>query len=256
MAFHRSSELHSQLSGNDAIRLLEIIHQSTSCEDKKDFISLFPALRELLPFDFGVAILGARHKRKFTPSGVIDLGFPEAFSREYASRNYLQKDLLVKECFESRHLRYWPRDWDRLRQKKEIISLCLDHHMRFGYIHGASSNVPRRNQSLFSFSGTSLKHDARMAAILELAIPHLHAVFCHVLTNERSHAETITLSPREKEVLNWLQRGKSSWEISVILAISERTVIYHVTNIMRKLDARNRPQAVAIAIRLGLIDLD
>jgi DNA-binding CsgD family transcriptional regulator len=50
--------------------------------------------------------------------------------------------------------------------------------------------------------------------------------------------------------------GKSSWEISVILSISERTATHHVTNIMRKLDARKRAQAVAIAIRLGLIDLD
>ena len=256
MAIYRSSELHSVLSGNDAIRLLEIIHQSCCCEDNNDFISLFPGLRELLPFDLGVAILGTRNNREFTPSGVIDLGLPEDFSREYASWNFLQKDLLVKECLESRHLQYWPRDWHRLRQKKEIISLCLDHHMQFGYIHGTGSNVPGRYQSLFSFSGRSLKHDARMAAILEIVIPHLHAAFCHFQTDKRPHAETIMLSPREKEVLNWLQRGKSSWEISVILDISERTVNYHVTNLMRKLDATNRPQVVAIAIRLGLIDLD
>jgi DNA-binding CsgD family transcriptional regulator len=65
----------------------------------------------------------------------------------------------------------------------------------------------------------------------------------------------INLSAREKEVLNWLKHGKSSWDISVILDISESTANYHVYNIMRKLAAVNRPQAVAVAVRLGLIDI-
>jgi DNA-binding CsgD family transcriptional regulator len=64
------------------------------------------------------------------------------------------------------------------------------------------------------------------------------------------------LSDREKEVLNWLKQGKSSWEISVIFGISERTVNYHIYNIMEKLQTTNRAQAVAVATRLGLIDLD
>jgi DNA-binding CsgD family transcriptional regulator len=65
----------------------------------------------------------------------------------------------------------------------------------------------------------------------------------------------VVLSAREKEVLNWLKQGKSSWEISVILGISESTVNFHVYNVMHKLDASSRPQAVAAAAHLGLIDL-
>lgn len=62
-----------------------------------------------------------------------------------------------------------------------------------------------------------------------------------------------TLSLREKEVLKWLKMGKSSWDISIILDISERTVNFHITNIMNKLDAMTRTQAVAISIERGLI---
>jgi LuxR family quorum-sensing transcriptional regulator LasR len=50
-------------------------------------------------------------------------------------------------------------------------------------------------------------------------------------------------------------QGKSSWEMSVILGISERTANFHVFNIMRKLGATNRAQAVAVAARQGLIDI-
>jgi DNA-binding CsgD family transcriptional regulator len=44
--------------------------------------------------------------------------------------------------------------------------------------------------------------------------------------------------------------------MSVILDISERTVNFHVYNIMRKLGATNRPQAVAVAASLGLIRIE
>lgn len=53
------------------------------------------------------------------------------------------------------------------------------------------------------------------------------------------------LSKREREVLNWLNRGKTSWDISMILNISERTVNYHVGNIMRKLGVNSRLHAVS-----------
>ena len=56
------------------------------------------------------------------------------------------------------------------------------------------------------------------------------------------------------EVLGWLKEGKTSWEIAVLLQISERTVNFHVANIMKKMDAKNRTQAVAIALSKGLMD--
>jgi DNA-binding CsgD family transcriptional regulator len=58
------------------------------------------------------------------------------------------------------------------------------------------------------------------------------------------------LSPRELEVLYWLKHGKTSWDIAKILDISERTVNYHVNNILQKLDVTNRLQAVFEASNL------
>jgi DNA-binding CsgD family transcriptional regulator len=52
------------------------------------------------------------------------------------------------------------------------------------------------------------------------------------------------LSGREREVLNWLNLGKTSWDISVILSITERTVNYHVGQIIRKLGVSSRVHAV------------
>jgi two-component system, NarL family, response regulator len=63
------------------------------------------------------------------------------------------------------------------------------------------------------------------------------------------------LSARELEVLQLLGKGKSNRDISSELAISEPTVKGHVTNILTKLGAVDRTQAVIIALKRGLIYL-
>ncbi len=74
--------------------------------------------------------------------------------------------------------------------------------------------------------------------------------------NRKNEELKRSLSPREKEILKWLKAGKSSWDISVILDITERTVNFHIDNVKQKLNAVSRAQAVAIAMGLGLIDID
>ncbi len=64
--------------------------------------------------------------------------------------------------------------------------------------------------------------------------------------------ESQSLTPRETEVMTWLKNGKTNWEIAVILGITERTVKFHITNIMSKLNASTRSHAVALAFEGGL----
>jgi two-component system NarL family response regulator len=60
-------------------------------------------------------------------------------------------------------------------------------------------------------------------------------------------------SKREIEVLEKVACGKSNKEIGAALYISEATVKYHVHSILRKLDAIGRAEAIAVAIRRGLL---
>jgi LuxR family quorum sensing-dependent transcriptional regulator len=63
------------------------------------------------------------------------------------------------------------------------------------------------------------------------------------------------LTPREIEVLGWVARGKSAWEIGEVLHIAKRTVDEHVRAAVRKLGAVNRTHAVALALRERIIEL-
>lgn len=63
------------------------------------------------------------------------------------------------------------------------------------------------------------------------------------------------LTAREVEVLTWVARGKSAWEIGEILDIAKRTVDEHVQTAVRKLGAVNRTHAAAIAVRDRIVSL-
>lgn len=61
------------------------------------------------------------------------------------------------------------------------------------------------------------------------------------------------LTTREKEVLSLMAAGLSNIEIGQRLSIQPATVNFHVGNILSKLDAANRTEAVAVAGRLGML---
>src|SRR3569832_66804 len=62
------------------------------------------------------------------------------------------------------------------------------------------------------------------------------------------------LTRRERDCLAFVAEGKSDWEISVILGISQATAKFHVDNARRKLGATNRAHAVARFVASGLLD--
>jgi DNA-binding NarL/FixJ family response regulator len=64
----------------------------------------------------------------------------------------------------------------------------------------------------------------------------------------------LNLSGREIEVLEWIAQGLSNRDIALTLKIDERTVANHVANILSKLYAKNRTEAVAIGKREKVID--
>ena len=67
------------------------------------------------------------------------------------------------------------------------------------------------------------------------------------------HVASDALTARQQEVLNCLALGKSNLEIANMLYISEGTVKAHVKAILQKLEARDRTQAITIAIKRGLV---
>jgi PAS domain S-box-containing protein len=75
----------------------------------------------------------------------------------------------------------------------------------------------------------------------------------HFRRSGPSHAEPVTLSPRECEIVRLVALGSTSPEIAAQLQIAHDTVRTHVRNAMGKLDARSRAHLVAKALGEGLV---
>ena len=69
------------------------------------------------------------------------------------------------------------------------------------------------------------------------------------------HMSDEELTPREVEVLGKIAAGNRNRDIAELLFISEETVKVHIKHIMDKLGAKDRTQAIAIAVRRGIIEL-
>jgi DNA-binding NarL/FixJ family response regulator len=117
---------------------------------------------------------------------------------------------------------------------------------------------------------------AARARGLRAALPHwatpeelagaVHAVHAGLLvlhreallpskTGDTAVAAETPLTPREREIVELLADGASNRVIAARLAISRHTVKFHVASILAKLGARGRTEAVALALRRGVLEV-
>ncbi len=96
----------------------------------------------------------------------------------------------------------------------------------------------------------SLNSDQQQALLMfwQLLAPYLEQT---LLTQQRA---TLQLTERELQCIAWAAASKTSWEISKILGISERTVNFHIQNSLQKSGALNRTQLVQWCRELGIVD--
>ncbi|MFZ5312673.1 helix-turn-helix transcriptional regulator [Enterobacter asburiae] len=74
------------------------------------------------------------------------------------------------------------------------------------------------------------------------------------LYSQHQQKKNVFLSPRERQILKWVSAGKTYAEISVILSIAERTVKFHMGNVMKKLGVNNARHAIKLGTELRLLD--
>jgi len=90
-------------------------------------------------------------------------------------------------------------------------------------------------------------------------IRHVHAgkkrVPPEIAAQIAEHMSDEVLTGREVEVLRKVAEGNRNKDIANLLFISEETVKVHIKHIMDKLGAKDRTQAIAIAVRRGIIEL-
>ena len=137
---------------------------------------------------------------------------------------------------------------------RELTRLGASHIVAHG-THDTSGQLT----SFFVFACRPGSIGPRQTYYVELLVPFLHAAWVRTQINWQAKsagarpAVTGFLTPREREILEWIYRGKSNIEVGIILKISPLTAKNHVQKILRKLGVLNRTQAVGKALALRIL---
>ncbi len=243
------------LSHQDGVFLLDLINAVSYCNDEERFKRLVEKLQYIMPYDFAICALASfGTTEKLSSYKTVNINYPIEWLSIYKERSYHEIDPIVREHFLSFKMQYWDDTYKNYRHSDEFKHHAENYGLSTGYTHGMR-NCAGDEGSLFSFAGNSIEHNQRTEVIIGYLVPVFHEALTRIYgIRKRKVKSNLTL--REREVLNWIKYGKNTWDISMILGISENTIKFHVKMVLEKLNAVNRTQAVAIAIHEKFIDLD
>ena len=243
------------ISGQDAIVILELINESRCCNSEDGFRALMSSLKSLISFDFAISgMSNLSANGAITSYEILNINYPSEWLQVYVDRRYDQIDPIVAENYTSYKLQYWTDTYLKHGAPQEFIFNAEDFGLKEGYTIGFR-NPGSGKGSIFTLSGKKMRKSPRTEAILNILMPHYHQVLLRLIS-KIGNCKATPLSTREVEVMNWLKHGKTSWDISRILNISERTVNFHCSSVMQKLDAVSRTHALAIAIDKGMVTFE
>lgn len=246
--------ISKHMSKDEIASLLDIVQALTKLSTKEEFQSAAEELKSLVPYEYFTCVYAHMEDgRLCCPYQVVNVDYPEEWVNIYMERNYHLTDPVVRENFSKFTLQYWADTYRAMGVDKEFRATAEEFGLYSGYTSGIR-DLAGNAGGLFSFAGRAIEKCERTSAIIEVVTPHLFQALKRITSADKLKSAP-TLSEREKEVLKWVALGKTTWETSVILGISERTVKFHVNNIMKKLNSVSRAHAVAIAFELGLVDL-
>lgn len=243
------------LSKTDALKLLEYVESTISFNLQKNIFDHMMHLSSLFSFDKIVCTyspladyLSPDMKFDFFATNLAD-----EFMEIYINNDYHLTDPVVTEYFASFNLINWETLTSSLyTDKNDALDFSEQAGLLDGFTYGTFSPVQNKH-TVFLWGGKSVEYNNRTIAIIKYITPFLSELIKK--NHSKQQKKWAGITPKEIDVLNWLKEGKSSWEIGIILKISERTVNFHINNLKTKLGASNRAHCVAIAFDLGLIHL-
>lgn len=185
---------------------------------------------------------------EFRAENIISVNYPDNWITHYSDRDYIRIDPTIHGIKNSLTAIEW-KNFQRLDSRQKAI---FNEIRDIGVKAGTTIPIHLPHNRAFIVSFASLEKDT------EWQKPFMKFIATsmferYVALTQVDESMPVRLSPREQECLTWVTSGKSSWDIGMILGISENTVNFHLKNAFYKLGGKGRIICVVKAIMLGLI---
>lgn len=229
-----------------------LLHSALCAQNENELFSVLIRAAGKLGFDH--CAYGMRAPLPVSsPKVHMQNNYSRAWQQRYAEQDYLACDPTVAHALRSNASLIWNEDL--FASCRPFWEDARHHGLRVGWAqpcHGPNQitgllTLARTHDDL---SEKELRETSMgMYWIAQLA----HQGMSHFLIPQLLPETSLTLSAREIEVLRWTADGKTSYEVSEIMRISERTVNFHINNAMEKLGTNNKTAAAVKAVVLGLL---
>lgn len=175
---------------------------------------------------------------------------PGDWKSAYYKKNYCDHDPILLFALGNLMPEQWStiiRRHNLTNKQRKVVNDGWEAGLRDGVIipvHG-----PGGEFGVLSLSHSEGEKQAIQNVELDESVLHMFALRFHTRIRELQAPATgeppAELTNREIDVLFWTAEGKSSWDISQILGISESTVNFHINSAKRKLGVYSKPHAIA-----------
>ncbi|AKJ43850.1 hypothetical protein QQ39_10670 [Pragia fontium] len=234
------------------MNLYKTYENLSKAKDKDAFFNTLEKAVNNLGFEY--CAYGVRHTYPISSNKpqVIN-NYPDDWNSTYSSNSYIEIDPTVQHCAQTTQVLFWqaevfknvPYFWEEARSfgiHHGISQSQKDNHGRMGMLTFASANQNHTSKTL-------LLQAPSLIWLSQLAHNHLAEYLMPLETATLDYQ----LTKREKDILRWTAEGKTSNEISILMSISDRTVNFHVNNILKKLSVSNKTAATVKAMVLNLL---
>lgn len=240
--------------GHLPAKTLELTTRIDRSDDPDEVFRLFEAFVRDLGFTaiaFGHVVNPAR-VRLDSPDYFGVHNWPDEWAEAWIEQDFIIHDPVIQYILKNPRPFVWSRAFEYATRFGKQVA---EQGARFGLKDGIAIPIRTidRPMGCVTLGGTQIDLSPEAFGCLEIASMHAYTRLETLLGAAPKSPALPDLSRRETEVLHWVAEGKSNWEISQILNLSENTVSKHVANAMGKLGAVSRAHAVTVGLRSGIL---
>lgn len=249
---------HADEFGIDPTALMSIFERSTEVQDSDGFLALINTdVQIVLRQESMVCGVGGMSPNGNYAHKAIQHHYPEQYFYDLANADGRVDSPLMQRWRSTQAPVIFQSGRDDAEYPQEWVNLFNKYELRNTVAHGML-DMQRTFATYFIFSRIPGEVGEREIYLLKMLTPHLHLALVRSLATIQEFIWIAgtpheALSERQKEILHWINEGKTNWEIAKILDMTEKNVKYHIEQIFSKLKVTSRNKAVAKAMLLGIL---
>lgn len=189
------------------------------------------------------------------PKTIMLNNYPQAWQQRYEEQQYVKVDPTVQHCMVSLKPLVWSSQYTHTQAEKDFWEEARSYGLNVGWAQSSRDFIGTRGMLTLARSSDQLSEKEQKAQYTNMywLTQTVHSSIAKIVNDVEFSQFNLYLTNREKEVLRWTAEGKTSAEIAQILGVSERTINFHLSNSMQKLNVNNKISAAIRAVMLGLL---